>query len=66
LLDGRGGLFGRGHFDKTKTARPAGHAVFHYRRGFNITRLREIIMQLITGRLERKVPYVKFGSHFYF
>jgi hypothetical protein len=64
LFDGRGGFFGRGHFDEAKASRTPGHAVLDYLRRFNVAGLREMFSQIIAGRLEGEVSDIKFCSHF--
>ena len=63
LFDGRRSLFGRGHFHKTKTSGTSGHAVLDHLRRFNIAGLREMISQIIAGRLEGEVSDIEFCSH---
>jgi hypothetical protein len=56
--------FGRGHGDKTKTARTTAHAISDEVNLGNRAMLLEQILQIILGRVEGKISHVQFCIHF--
>jgi hypothetical protein len=56
--------FGRGHGDKTKTARTSAHAIGDEVNLGNRAMLLEQILQIILGGVEGKISHVQFRIHF--
>ena len=63
LFDGRSRFFGRCHLDKAESSRASSHAILDHLGRFNVARFGKVIFQVITGRLEREISYIKFRSH---
>jgi hypothetical protein len=63
-LDGGFSAFGRGHGDKTKTARTTAHAISDEVNLGNRAMLLEQILQIILGGVEGKISHVQFRIHF--
>jgi hypothetical protein len=63
-LNGGFSAFGRGHGNKTKTARTTAHAISDEVNLGNRAMLLEQILQIILGGVEGKISHVQFGIHF--
>jgi hypothetical protein len=64
LRDGRLGLIGCSHFDKTKTAGTTRYAIIDHLHPRDIARLGKQIGQVIFRHAEGQIAHIEFNAHF--